>query len=92
MLRFNFDELFDSHEAEIQIYIGDQLLQSDRLQAPSMILKQNYIQLLQSIIQESQPMSVKMLIKHDVYDENEKYVRTLWNSVECSNYERKYED
>lgn len=83
---FNFDSLFESFDAKIDIYIGDKLVQSDNLQAPSMVIQQNYLQLLQQIIDNPQPMSVKLSVAKDIYDDNDNYVRTLWNSVESYNY------
>jgi len=83
----NFESLFgESFDAKLEIYLGDKLVQSNNIQAPSMIIQQNYLGLLQQILQEPSPMSVKLLVAKDIYDDNDNYVRTLWNSVESYNY------
>ena len=87
MFNFNFDQIFGStFDAKIEIYVGEQLVQSDNLQAPSVIIQQNYLNLLQQVLNEPSPMSVKLLVAKDIYDDNDNYVRTLWNSVESYNY------
>ena len=90
MFNFNFNSMFgDVYDAKIELYIGDQLVQSDSLQAPQIILERNYLNLLQSIIADkSRPMSVKLLVAQDVYDDNDNYLRTMWNSVESFNYNK----
>lgn len=88
----NFDSIFgDVFETKIEIYVGDKLIQTSNLQAPSIVIQQQYYGYLQQIIQEPQPMSVKLLVRKDVYDGNDNYVRTLWNSVESYNYKRESE-
>ena len=89
MFNFNFDQIFgEIYDSKIEIYVGDKLIQSDNLQAPSIVIQQNYLGLLNQIINEPQPMSVKLLVAKDVYDDNDNYVRTLWNSVESYNYKK----
>lgn len=89
MFGFNFDSIFgDVYDAKIEVYVGDSVVQTDNLQAPSIIIEQNYLGLLQQIIKESQPMSVKLLVAKDIYDDNDNYVRTIWNSVESYNYKK----
>lgn len=89
MFGFNFNSIFgEVYDAKIEVYVGDSVVQTDNLQAPSIIIEQNYLGLLQQIIKESQPMSVKLLVAKDIYDDNDNYVRTIWNSVESYNYKR----
>lgn len=84
---FDTSSLFgDIYDVAIEIYVGNQLVQSDSVSAPRMIVEQNYLQLVNQIIHNQQPMSVKMIRPVDVYDENDNYVRTLFNSVESFNY------
>ena len=93
MFNFNFNSMFgDVYDAKIELYIGDQLVQSDNLQAPQFVIEQNYLRLLQSIIADkSRPMSIKLLVAQDVYDDNDNYLRTVWNSVESFNYNKEEE-
>ena len=90
MFNFNFNSMFgDVYDAKIEVYIGDQLVQSDSLQAPQIILEQNYLRLVQQIVTDkSRPMSIKLSVKKDVYDDNDNYLRTMWNSVESFNYNK----
>lgn len=90
MFNFNFDQIFGSvFDAKIEIYIGDQLVQSDNLQAPSIVIQQNYLNLLnQILVDKSRPMCLKLSVAKDIYDDNDNYVRTIWNSVESYNYKK----
>ena len=90
MFNFNFNSMFgDVYDAKIEVYIGDQLVQSDNLQAPQFVIEQNYLRLLQSIVADkSRPMSIKLLVAQDIYDDNDNYLRTVWNSVESFNYKK----
>ena len=87
-MHVNFDQIFGSvFDAKIEIYVGEQLVQSDNLQAPQIMIEQNYLNLLQQIIADkSRPMSIKLSVKQDIYDDNDNYLRTMWNSVESFNY------
>ena len=84
----NFDSIFgDIFDAKIEIYVGDSLVQSDNLQAPQIMIEQNYLRLVQQIVTDkSRPMSIKLSVKKDIYDDNDNYLRTMWNSVESFNY------
>lgn len=88
---FGFFDM-EIYDAKIEIYIGDKLVQSDTLQSPSILIKQNYMNLLQQIISDNRPITTKLLVKNDIFDDNGNYIRTLCNSVEHSNYERKYDE
>ena len=87
---FNFDSIFGNiFDAKIEIYVGDSLVQSDNLQAPQIVIEQNYLRLVQQIVADkSRPMSIKLSVAKDIYDDNDNYVRTLWNSVESYNYKK----
>jgi hypothetical protein len=89
-MNVNFDSIFgDIFDAKIEIYVGEQLVQSDNLQAPQIVIEQNYLRLVQQIVADkSRPMSIKLSVAKDIYDDNDNYVRTLWNSVESYNYKK----
>ena len=86
---FNMFGNMDIIEATLEIYIGNQLVQSEQLQAPEMILKNQFINVVQQLSQQNgQPMSCKLIVKDYIYDQFEKESLVVDNSVEYANYQK----
>lgn len=79
----------DMIEATLEIYIGNQLVQSEQMQAPEMILKNQFINVVQQLSQQQgQSMSCKLIVKDYIYDQFEKERFVVDNSVEYANYQK----
>lgn len=59
MFSFGFDEGMDIDNYTFTIKLGNQIVQNQTIQAPSIIVKQNFIQLAEQIAGEQRPMQVK---------------------------------
>lgn len=79
---FGFGETYD---AIIEMYLGNQLIQKQSLNAPEEILKAQFLGLMQQISQENSPMSVKMIISEIIWDKYKKKEKVLENYVEFRN-------
>ena len=95
---FNFNNIFESFNqeaitAEMQIQVGDAVIKKENISAPGFIIEQQYIQTLKRIISEKpKPMSVKITVGKDIFDDAGNFVRKIYNSVESSNYTREYKE
>lgn len=52
----------------LEQYIGNALVQSQQLSAPPEILQAQFIQLVQQVASQSQPMKIRMVRHEDVWD------------------------
>ena len=89
MFGFNFE----SASATIEVYIGNELVSSQHMQAPQFMLEQQYLSAVSQLAEDkSRPMSVKMIVPYEFYCQVDKKMKRLDNCVEYSNYEREYVD
>jgi hypothetical protein len=88
---FGFNMNMGSYQATIEIYVGNQLVSSEHMQAPDIVLQMQFMNIAQQLSQDkSQPMSVKMIVPYEFYCEIDNAKKKLNNYVEYSNYEREY--
>lgn len=65
---FNFG-LSESLTVTLEQYIGNALVQSQQLSAPPEILQAQFMQLVQQVASQSQPMKIKMVRREDVWSQ-----------------------
>lgn len=63
----------------LEQYIGNALVHSQQLSAPLEILQAQFIQLVQQVASQSQPMKIRMIRWEDVWDKFNKE----WKKIEC---------
>ncbi len=81
---FNFDcELTD---AMVEQYIGNELVNSQRIQAPMQMLQMQFMQLVQQIARQKQPMKVKLIVPYQVWSQYDKEMKVLNNYIEFQNW------
>lgn len=68
-----------------EIYIGDQLVNRETIQAPFMIHKSQYLNLIQQVANDNRPMKFKIIKQEIIYDEFEQKQKILNNYIEFSN-------
>ena len=72
----------------IEQYIGNALVHSQQLSAPPEILQAQFMQLVQQVTSQSQPMKIRMVRWEDVWDKFDgewKWKKMEWN-VEFKNW------
>lgn len=79
---FGFGE---TYQAIIEIYLGNQCIQKQSLNAPEDILKAQFMGLMQQIVNENRPMKCKMILYDVIWDNIEKKQKVLENYVEFKN-------
>ena len=63
----------------LEQYIGNALVHSQQLYAPPEILQAQFMQLVQQVASQSQPMKIRMVRWEDVWDEFD----GKWKKIEC---------
>lgn len=78
----------DFLEVELNIYVGNQIVQSQRLSGPDQMLAMQFLQLCQQAAQQSDPYKIEMVRTGPTYNQfedkivNQKYKMTYWNKQE----------
>ena len=76
---------FDISEMTYEIYIGDQLVNRETIQAPFMIHKSQYLNLIQQVANDTRPMKFKIIKQEQIWDSFEQKTKILNNYIEFSN-------
>lgn len=79
---FGFGE---TYQAIIEIYLGNQLIKRESFNAPEIMLKSQFMGLVQQIINEDKPMKCKLIVPEIIWDNYEKKQKVLNNYVEFRN-------
>lgn len=70
----------------LEQYIGNALVQSQQLSAPPEILQAQFLQLVQQIASQSQPMKLRIVRWEDVWSQIDNEWKKLELSVEFKNW------
>lgn len=76
-----------SYTVVIEIYIGNQLVQSQQMTAPRPFLEMQFLRLIQEIQQQSQPMKVIMKRKEIIWDNFEQIQKEVEYNIVAQNWE-----
>lgn len=83
---FNFG-LSESLTVTLEQYIGNALVKSQQLSAPPEILQVQFMQLVQQIASQSQPMKIRMVRWEDVWSQIDNEWKKLELDVVFQNWE-----
>lgn len=83
---FNFG-FSESMEVLLEQYIGNALVHSQQLSAPPEILQAQFMQLIQQVASQSQPMKIRMVRYEDVWNQFDKEWKKLELDVTFQNWE-----
>lgn len=78
----------DFLEVKLNIYVGNQLVQSERLSGPDQLLAMQFLQICQQAAQQKEPYKIEMVRTEPTYDQfenkivNQEYKMTYWNKQE----------
>lgn len=75
----------------IEQYIGNALIQSQQLSAPPEILQAQFIQLVQQVASQSQPMKIRMFRWEDVWSQIDQEWKRLELDVAFQNWKEDVE-
>ena len=70
----------------LEQYIGNALIQSQQLSAPPEILQAQFIQLVQQVASQSQPMKIRMVRYEDVWSQIDQEWKRLELDVTFQNW------
>ena len=80
-----FNIFGDAYEVDFEIYVGSQLAQRQRMEAPKEILMINFMQTAQQLGNDRRPMKIKMTRPEVIWDSFENKQKILTNEVSFSN-------
>ena len=78
----------DFLEVTLNIYVGNQMVQSQRLNGPDQLLAMQFLQFCQQASQQKEPYKLEMIRYEPMYDQfegktvNKEYKMTYWNKQE----------
>lgn len=76
-----------SYTVVIEIYIGNQLVQSQQMTTPRPFLEMQFLRLIQEIQQQSQPMKVIMKRKEIIWDNFDQIQKEVEYNIVAQNWE-----
>lgn len=82
---FNFG-LSEPMGVLLEQYIGNTLVQSQQLSAPPEILQAQFLQLVQQVASQSQPMKIRMVRWEDVWSQIDQEWKRLESDVMFQNW------
>lgn len=80
-----FNIFGDAYEVDYEIYVGNQLTQRQKMQAPKEMIMINFIQTAQQIGNDKRPIKIKMTRQEIVWDNFENKEKILNNEIAFSN-------
>ena len=79
--------MFEIYETTFEVWVGNELINKQIMQAPKEILIANFINTAKQIKNDSRPIKLKMIVPEVIWDEFEKKQKILNNGVEVINQE-----
>lgn len=76
-----------SYTVVIEIYIGNQLVQSQQMTTPRPFLEMQFLRIVQEIQQQSRPMKVIMKRKEIIWDNFEQIQKEVEYNIVAQNWE-----
>ena len=80
-----FRSMFETYEVALEVYIADQLVQKQTMQAPKELIMVNFMQLAKQIQNDSRPMKIRVVRPEVIWDSFENKEKVLYNEVVASN-------
>ena len=77
--------MFETHEVDFEVYIGSQLVNKQKMQAPKEFIMMNFMQTAQQIANDNRPIKIKMTRPEVIWDNFENKEKVLTNEVSFSN-------
>ena len=82
---FGFSFNTDINNYMIQVKLGNEILKTQTISAPDIIVQQNFIELCQQVKQDSRPLKIKIFYNDEIFDEYDNSTKKIENSIEYTN-------
>jgi hypothetical protein len=80
-----FGNLFETYEVTFEVYVKDNLINKQTMQAPKEMIMINFIQTAKQIQNDQRPIKVKVIRQEVIWDNFEQKQKVLNNEIELSN-------
>lgn len=78
-------DIFETHEVVFEVYIEDNLINRQQMQAPKEMIIANFLQTAKQIQADRRPIKIKMIRQEEIWDKFEQRRRVLNNEITLSN-------
>lgn len=78
--------MFEIYEVTFEVWVGDDLINKQMMQAPKEIIIANFLNTAKQIKNDNRPIKLKMIVPEVIWDEFEKKQKILNNGVEVINH------
>lgn len=82
---FGFSFNTDINNYMIQVKLGNEILKTQTISAPDIIVQQNFIELCKQVKQDPRPLKIKIFYYDEIFDEYDKSTKKIENSIEYPN-------
>lgn len=82
---FNFNFGIDMQEVILEVYVGNQLTNRQRMQAPKEMIMVNFMQTVNQVKDDARPIKIKMIKQDVIYDRFEDKQKVIDNYIEFTN-------
>lgn len=79
------DDMFETHEVIMEVYIENKLTNRQQMQAPKEMLIANFVNTAKQMRLDKRPIKLKMIRPELIWDNFEKKQKILYNELELSN-------
>lgn len=81
----DMNDMFETHEVIIEVYIDDKLTNRQQMQAPKQILIANFVETAKKIKMDNRPIKLKMIRPEVIWDNFEQKQKIINNEIEIIN-------
>lgn len=86
MFSFNdLNDMFETYKVTFEIYLEDNLVEQQTMQAPKEFLMANFIQTVNQISEDVRPIKIKMSRPEIIWDNFENKQKVITNNIIFSN-------
>ena len=83
---FTFNGMnFNAISCVFEIYVGETLNNRQQVNAPQIVIQQDFFNLISEMANVNQPIKCKLIMVDEIYDEYEKKMKVLENSITVEN-------
>ena len=80
-----FDDMFEPYNVTFEIYMENNLINKQTMQAPKEILMANFLQTTKQIQNDNRPLKIKMIRRQSIWDNFANKEKVLDNEICFSN-------
>lgn len=81
----NMGQMMELYDVEFVVYVGNEIIQQNKMQAPRIMIEQNFKSLCNEILNRNEKMIVVLQKDNYIYENNGEFIRTIKESISFCN-------